>query len=177
MNSSLTKFLHGSVMTNSRVYDVAATGASSAQRPVIREVNWLVEHFPDPAQQREYAREKCVEAVAARLDQLMEEAGLSQTDLAARLDKSASQVSRLLSGAHNMTLYSLGDVLWACGRELRSLDDIPLGIVEISVNDDEAWTKLNAGAFSRSEQIEGSAVTVQDSSTETSSAYPVFQTQ
>ncbi len=125
-------------MNNRQRFEIEATGPSSARRSVVREVNWLAEHFPDPEQQKDYARQKCVEAVAARIEILMEEADLSQADLATRLGKSQSQVSRLLSGAHNMTLFTLGEVLWACNRELRTLDDIPLGIVEIPVDDEGA---------------------------------------
>jgi transcriptional regulator with XRE-family HTH domain len=129
---------------NNRRYEIGATGPSSARRSVVREVNWLAEHFPDPEQQKDYARQKCVEAVAARIESLMEEAGLSQADLAAKLGKSQSQVSRLLSGAHNMTLFTLGEVLWACGRELRTLDDIPLGIVEIPIDDETALVQATS---------------------------------
>src|SRR5688572_28831019 len=128
-------------MNNRKRFEIGATGPSSARRSFVREVNWLAEHLPDPEQQKEYARQKCVEAVAARIEILMEEAGLSQADLAAKLGKSQSQVSRLLSGAHNMTLFTLGEVLWACNRELRTLEDIPLGIVEIPVDDESALTQ------------------------------------
>lgn len=133
-------------------FSVAATGAAVAYQTPMREVNWLAEHFPEPAQQREYAREKCVEAVAARLDHLMEQAQISQAALAEKLGKSPSQISKILSGAHNMTLHTLGDVLWACGRELQSLQDVPLGIVEVSLEDERVWAtvNMNTESYSRS---------------------------
>ncbi len=98
-------------------------------------MDWLSEHFPDPKDQREYARQKCVEAIGSALERAMETANLNRVGLAAKLGKSKSQVSRILGGAHNMTLYTLGDLLWACGAEVDDLVLSPLGVVQVVSED------------------------------------------
>src|SRR5687767_11695286 len=115
-----------------------ANGGGQASTPRYRAVNWIAEHFPDPEDQREYAREKCIEAVGSAIERAMENANLNRSTLAAKLGKSKSQVSRIMSGGHNMTIYTLGDFLWACNAELNDLELAPLGIINVSI-DDENW--------------------------------------
>lgn len=45
--------------------------------------------------------------LVTRIYDLLEEKGWSQKDLAAKLDKSPSEISKWLSGAHNLTLRTL----------------------------------------------------------------------
>jgi transcriptional regulator with XRE-family HTH domain len=106
-------------------------------------VDWLSEHFPDPEDQREYARQKCVEAIGSALERAMEAANLNRVALATKLGKSKSQVSRILSGAHNMTLYTLGELLWACNVEVDDLVLAPLGVVSVSTNDQSLWSRVS----------------------------------
>lgn len=103
--------------------------------------NWLDQHLPDEEDQREYAREKCVEAVAATLDHAMVWSDLNRSALAERLGKSKSQVSRMLSGVHNMTLRTLGDLLWACRLEVVDFDQAvgPLGAIDVPSEDGFLW--------------------------------------
>jgi transcriptional regulator with XRE-family HTH domain len=69
----------------------------------------------------------------------MEDAGLTQAQIATRLNKTPSYVSRVLNGAQNMTLHTLSDMLWACNVEVRDLDLTPLGIIEVSLEDADEW--------------------------------------
>lgn len=128
---------------------VTAVSTSSAQGiPRTRRFNWLARHFPDPEQQREYAREKCVEAIASAVDTMIDKAGMSQTAIAEKLGKSKGYVSRVLSGAHNMTLHTLGDLLWATGTEARwdpdtrHLEMVELGVIDVLTDDHEAWSDV-----------------------------------
>jgi len=108
---------------------------------------WLARHFPDPEDQREYARERCVVAVTEALGEAMENANLNQAALAEKLGKSPSHVSKILNGAHNMTLHTLGDMLWACDVELRDLDLTTLGVIEVATDDAKDWMTISAGGF------------------------------
>jgi len=72
----------------------------------------------------------------------MERAGLNQQALALALGKQKGQVSRALSGAHNMTLNTLGDMLWACNAEVRNLELAPLGVIDVSTDDADQWDEV-----------------------------------
>jgi len=69
----------------------------------------------------------------------MENADLNQSALAKRLGRTRGHVSKILNGAHNMTLYTLGDMLWACDAEVRHLETVPLGVIEVSIEDAKDW--------------------------------------
>jgi hypothetical protein len=101
------------------------------------EVNWLERELPDPEDQRKYARERVVIAVTEAIADAMEKADLRRADVAAKLGKGKAQISQVLSGRRNMTLHTLGDVLWACGQELDDLVLSPLGAVDCS--HEQAW--------------------------------------
>lgn len=91
-------------------------------------INWLNDHLPDPADQREYARERCIVALTEALAEVMEEKGISRAELAERLGVSKAHISQVLNGSRNMTLSTLADVLWACGQEARGLRLSDLGV-------------------------------------------------
>lgn len=114
-------------------------GTAQVRTPNATTVNWLAEHFPDPADQREYARQKCVEAIGSALQRALNAAKLNRVALAEKLGKSKSQISRILGGAHNMTLHTLGDILWACDVEVDDLVLSPLGVVNVSLSDASVW--------------------------------------
>lgn len=123
----------------------SASGASEGVVPGTRTVNWLAEHFPDPDQQREYARQKCVEAIGSAIERAMATANINRSLLATKLGKSKGQVSRILSGVHNMTLYTLGDLLWACDVEVNDLALAPLGVITVAVEQSQ-WKTVSTGS-------------------------------
>ena len=102
-------------------------------------ISWLARHLPDPEAQREYARERCVVVATEALGEAMEDAGLSQAMLADRLGKSRGYVSKVLNGAHNMTLHTLGEMLWACNVEVHEMELSPLGVIEVANEDALQW--------------------------------------
>ena len=98
-------------------------------------VRWLERELPDPNDQREYAQERCIVAITEAIGEAMERAGVNRTQLAERLGVTKGHVSNLLSGAHNMTLRSLGDLLWACDLEVVDLKLAPLGVVYVPMEE------------------------------------------
>jgi transcriptional regulator with XRE-family HTH domain len=93
------------------------------------QLNWLATALPDLADQKEYAKERCIVAVTEAVGMAMERAKLTRSEVAERLGKHKSYVTRALNGAHNMTLRTLGEILWACDAEVRDLDLAKLGVV------------------------------------------------
>lgn len=92
------------------------------------ELRWLERELPNEEDQRDYAQERAIVGVTESVVCAMDEAGLNQTEIAARIGKSRGHVSRLLDGTRNMTLRSLADMLWACGKEVSDLRLSPLGV-------------------------------------------------
>jgi predicted XRE-type DNA-binding protein len=127
------------------------SGASSQSPPATVRISWLARHLPDPEDQREYARERCIVAVTEALGGAMETAGLTQSALAERLGRTRGHVSKVLNGAHNMTLRTLGDMLWACDMEVRDLELAQLGVIEAKFDDAAEWSSFTTdGSLSRS---------------------------
>lgn len=116
-----------------------------AANPTVN-VGWLSKELPDPADQREYARERVIVVVTEAIATAMEQANMRRADLAEVLGKTKGHVSQVLSGRRNMTLNTLGDILWACGQELEDLETIPLGYVACPSAEARKWLKQGMGA-------------------------------
>jgi transcriptional regulator with XRE-family HTH domain len=89
--------------------------------------NWLDRELPDPEDQRDYARERAKIVVTEAVAERMQAIGMKRVEVAAKIGKSKSHVTQLLSGRRNLTLRSLSDVLWALGMEMDDLVTSPLG--------------------------------------------------
>ncbi|MGQ0640132.1 MAG: helix-turn-helix domain-containing protein [Gemmatimonadaceae bacterium] len=138
---------------------IYASGVSSqTQVPTVR-VPWLARHFPAPEDQREYARERCVVAITEALGEAMESAGLTRAAVAERLGKTRGHVSKVLKGAHNMTLRTLGELLWACDKEIRDLELAELGVVNVAREDIKAWHPFTISADDLQAQPAGPILT------------------
>jgi transcriptional regulator with XRE-family HTH domain len=57
-------------------------------------------------------------AIANRIYEILEARGMSQKDLARRLGKTETEVSRWLSGTHNLTLSTICKISAALGEEI-----------------------------------------------------------
>lgn len=90
--------------------------------------HWLLEFLPVEADQREYAREACMLSVTEVIADTMEREGLNRAQLADKLGFTKGHVSRLLTGDRNMTLGTLGELLWAAGVELSGINLAPFGV-------------------------------------------------
>lgn len=90
------------------------------------EFNWLDEHLRTPTERRMYAQELAVLVAAQTVVDAMESADLSRAELAARLGKTKGFVSQVLSG-RNMTMRTLGDLLWACDKQVSEVLTVPIG--------------------------------------------------
>ena len=57
-------------------------------------------------------------AIANRIYEILEIKGMTQKDLAQRLGKTATEVSRWLSGTHNLTLSTICKISTALGEDI-----------------------------------------------------------
>jgi transcriptional regulator with XRE-family HTH domain len=64
---------------------------------------------------RLYKQEELLTRVAVQLDRMLEEAGVSRTELATRLNVTKGSVSQVLAGNRNLTLRKLSDLFFALG--------------------------------------------------------------
>jgi hypothetical protein len=73
----------------------------------------------DPEFQKLFSIELLVAETSEEIARLMAELGVSKADLARRLNKSRAWVTQLLSGKSNMTIRTLGEVLYVLDAELK----------------------------------------------------------
>lgn len=65
----------------------------------------------------EVLEESALAMAQATIQNAMDEADLSKADLARRIERSRSYVTRILSGNHNLTVRTMAKALLACGYE------------------------------------------------------------
>jgi transcriptional regulator with XRE-family HTH domain len=76
-----------------------------------------IERFTKDAEaMRLFQQERVILEVTERICELMDEKGVSRTELAERLGKTKGHVSQLLDGSRNLTLRTLADVFTALGE-------------------------------------------------------------
>ncbi|WP_319505193.1 helix-turn-helix transcriptional regulator [Bacteroides graminisolvens] len=73
--------------------------------------------------EREYAKVKSRMKLAVKIADALKERNMSQKELAEKLGKKPSEVSKWLSGTHNFTHDTLVDVEFVLGIELFSIKD------------------------------------------------------
>lgn len=101
--------------------------------------NWLDTQLPSPAVKRFYAQDIAMLAATEALLGVMEQRGVSRSELAERIGKSKGFVSQVLSGSRNMTLRTLADLFWALGLEVRDIAVRPLGESRVKPQKVDEW--------------------------------------
>lgn len=104
--------------------------------------------------------------IVSRVHEIMQRKGLTQRELASRMGKNPSELSRWLKGEHNLTLRSLAKLEAELGEEIilvhdatkASIDlpkqDVDLGSVAARSVSDTVWTHLQVAASSSSKVTE-----------------------
>ncbi len=85
------------------------------------------------AENRAFAREELVYNVTEDLLVILEDMGITKSELARKLGKSKSYVTQVLSGSRNMTLGSFSDICFALGFK----PEINLPVCEVHKVQDE----------------------------------------
>lgn len=89
--------------------------------------HWLARQLPPGTSLRTYAEERAIITLTRQVQDAIEDAGLSRAELAVLLGTSRSFVSQVLNGSANMTLKTLGALLWATGRQVDGLESNQIG--------------------------------------------------
>lgn len=89
--------------------------------------HWLSRQLPAGTSLRTYAEERAILSVMRDLSEAIESSGLSRAELAELLGTSRSFVSQLLNGSANVTLKTVGSLMWATGQQVSGLKSEPLG--------------------------------------------------
>ncbi|MEX2178629.1 MAG: helix-turn-helix transcriptional regulator [Gemmatimonadaceae bacterium] len=89
--------------------------------------HWIARQLPAGTSLRPYAEDEAISAITAAVQDAIKRAGLSRSEVAGLLGTTKSYVSQALNGSTNMTLRTLGALLWAAGRQVRDLWTEPLG--------------------------------------------------
>jgi AraC-like DNA-binding protein len=72
---------------------------------------------------RIWQQERLVYEVTERICELLFRNQMSRAELADALGKSPSHVTHILTGNANMTLHTVADLFWACGRAAHITDE------------------------------------------------------
>jgi transcriptional regulator with XRE-family HTH domain len=102
-------------------------------------VSWIHTSLPAESDRREYARETARVVVTEAIAEAMDSAGITRSELARRLGVTKGYVSKLFAG-QNLTLRSVGELLYACGFELRDIEVAQLGVVFVPLADAARWS-------------------------------------
>lgn len=79
---------------------------------------WLDRQLDYADARREFEVERFVQEMTAALAVAIEDSGLTQAEVAARLGKSGAFISQVLSGRRNCTMKTLAEVAWAANARL-----------------------------------------------------------
>ena len=79
---------------------------------------WVDSIRNDERRQHAFNRERVKEEAAFGIYSLMESQGVSRAELARRIGRNRSFITKVLGGSHNLTIGTLGDLYFALGRAL-----------------------------------------------------------
>ena len=89
---------------------------------------------------RLFAQERTIVELTNEVCRLMKSQGVNRKELAARIGKTPSLISQMLSGGRNLTLRSVSDMFLAMGRSLdvttRAFEDAPGRFIRLSDGSD-----------------------------------------
>jgi hypothetical protein len=97
------------------------------KKPVIRissdlpADHWIARQLPAGTSLRGYAEDRAVSILTGAMLDAVEDAGITRAEIARVLGTTKSYVSQVLNGNTNMTLKTLGALLWAAGRQVEDL--------------------------------------------------------
>jgi predicted XRE-type DNA-binding protein len=83
--------------------------------------HWMARQLPPGTSLRGYAEDRAISALTRVVQEAIDNAGLSRADVARVLGTTKSYISQVLNGSTNMTLKTLGALLWATGRQVAEL--------------------------------------------------------
>lgn len=89
--------------------------------------HWIRRQLPRGTSLRAFAEDEAISALTSAVQSTIDDAGLTRAEVARVLGTTKSYISQVLNGSTNMTLKTLGALLWAAGREVAELRTTELG--------------------------------------------------
>lgn len=83
--------------------------------------HWMARQLPAGVSLRAYGEDEAISNITNAVQVAIDETGLTRAEIARLLGTTKSYVSQVLNGSTNMTLKTLGALLWACGRQVTEL--------------------------------------------------------
>ncbi|OGH60594.1 MAG: hypothetical protein A3G34_10705 [Candidatus Lindowbacteria bacterium RIFCSPLOWO2_12_FULL_62_27] len=80
------------------------------------EETWFEKHHKTDEEKRLFAQEVAILSALEEVCRVMETENVSRADMATKLGKSRAFVTQVLRGSNNITIRTLADFAWACGR-------------------------------------------------------------
>lgn len=90
--------------------------------------HWMARQLPEGASLRGYAEDRAISVLTQVAQEAIDGAGISRAEVAELLGTSRSYVSQVLNGSTNMTLKTLGALLWVAGQQVARLETEPVAI-------------------------------------------------
>src|SRR5438309_2540535 len=92
--------------------------------------HWIVRQLPAGTSLRPYAEDETISTLTSAVQDALDDAGLSRSEVARLLGTTKSYVSQVLNGSTNMTLKTFGALMWAAGRQVVGLRTAEIGTEE-----------------------------------------------
>jgi len=89
--------------------------------------HWIARQLPAGTSLRSFAEDEAISTITSAVQDAIDKAGLTRAEIARLLGTTKSYISQVLNGSTNMTLRTLGALLWATGREVAELRTEELG--------------------------------------------------
>lgn len=77
---------------------------------------WIARQEHSENSRRDYERERLIAWTLDSLADLLQESGVSKADIARKLGTSRANITQVFSGSRNVTLSTISDFAWACGK-------------------------------------------------------------
>jgi plasmid maintenance system antidote protein VapI len=81
--------------------------------------HWAINTVRQEVADIEVIEESALAMAQSTIQNAINESGISRTEMARRMDRDKSFVSRVLSGSHNLTIKTMARSMAACGFEVR----------------------------------------------------------
>lgn len=89
--------------------------------------HWMARQLPPGTSLRAYAEDQAISVLISAVQDAINDAKISRAEIARLLGTTKSYVSQVLNGSPNLTVKSLGALLWAAGREVSELRTVAVG--------------------------------------------------
>lgn len=105
--------------------------------------HWIARQLPAGTSLRSYAEDEAISVLTSAVQDALDRAGVSRAEAARLLGTTRSNVSQALNGSSNMTLRTLGGLLWCAGKQAAALRLDDIGAAPVL----EQWPTVSSGTF------------------------------